>query len=169
MRLALIVATATAFAPARQPRRTVVRAWPWEKDDAPAPAPAPPAKPANPFESLFGGGGAKPAPAPTRAPPPPAARAPPPPKKQGGGMFNTDPFGTAGGGSYVPAGMSKAEYERIQKEGEAKKQANRNRRRGSNMSLAEAQRTGYKTFVSLKGDATQKQAKKGWLNPFSDE
>ena len=62
MRLALIVATATAlFAPARQPRRTVVRAWPWEKDDAPAPAPAPPAKPANPFESLFGGG-AKPAP-----------------------------------------------------------------------------------------------------------
>uniref|UniRef100_A0A7S3ZQW0 Uncharacterized protein n=2 Tax=Pelagomonas calceolata TaxID=35677 RepID=A0A7S3ZQW0_9STRA len=40
MRLALIVATATAFAPARQPRRTVVRAWPWEKDDAPAPAPA---------------------------------------------------------------------------------------------------------------------------------
>ena len=51
----------------------------------------------------------------------------------------------------------------------AKKQANRQRKRGSNMSLEEAQRTGYKTFVSLKGDATQKQAKKGWLNPFSDE
>ena len=169
MRLALIVATATAFAPARQPRRTIVRAWPWEKDDAPAPAPAPPAKPANPFENLFGGGGAKPAPAPTRAPPPPAARAPPPKKPAGGGMFNTDPFGTAGGGSYVPAGMSKAEYDRIQAEGAAKKQANRNRKRGSNMSLAEAQRTGYKTFVSLKGDATAKESKKGWLNPFSDE
>ena len=40
---------------------------------------------------------------------------------------------------------------------------------GSNMSLAEAQRTGYKTFVSLKGDATAKESKKGWLNPFSDE
>ena len=168
MRLALIVATATAFAPARQPRRTVVRAWPWEKDDAPAPAPAPPAKPANPFESLFGGGAAKPAPAPTRAPPPPAARAPPP-KQGGGSMFNTDPFGTAGGGSYVPAGMSKAEYDRIQAEAAAKKAASRGKKRGSNMSLAEAQRTGYKTFVSLKGDATQKEAKKGWLNPFSDE
>ena len=168
MRLALIVATATAFAPARQPRRTVVRAWPWEKDDAPAPAPAPPAKPANPFESLFGGGGGKPAPAPTRAPPPPA-RAPAPPKPGGGSMFNTDPFGTAGGGSYVPAGMSKAEYDRIQAEGQAKKAANKQRKRGSNMSLAEAQRTGYKTFVSLKGDATAKESKKGWLNPFSDE
>ena len=84
-------------------------------------------------------------------------------------MFNTDPFGTSGGGSYVPAGMSKAEYERIQKEGEAKKAANRGKKRGSNMSLAEAQRTGYKTFVSLKGDATAKESKKGWLNPFSDE
>ena len=94
---------------------------------------------------------------------------PPPPKKQGGGMCNTDPFGTAGGGSYVPAGMSKAEYDRIQAEGAAKKAANRNRKRGSNMSLAEAQRTGYKTFVSLKGDATAKESKKGWLNPFSDE
>ena len=47
--------------------------------------------------------------------------------------------------------------------------SNRNRKRGSNMSLAEAQRTGYKTFVSLKGDATAKESKKGWLNPFSDE
>ena len=93
----------------------------------------------------------------------------PPPQKKSGSMFNTDPFGTAGGGSYVPAGMSKAEYDRIQAEGAAKKQANRNRKRGSNMSLAEAQRTGYKTFVSLKGDATAKESKKGWLNPFSDE
>ena len=84
-------------------------------------------------------------------------------------MFNTDPFGTAGGGSYVPAGMSKAEYDRIQAEAAAKKAASRGKKRGSNMSLAEAQRTGYKTFVSLKGDATQKEAKKGWLNPFSDE
>ena len=80
-----------------------------------------------------------------------------------------DGSGTAGGGSYVPAGMSKAEYDRIQKEAEAKKAASRGKKRGSNMSLDEAQRTGYKTFVSLKGDATQKQAKKGWLNPFSDE
>ena len=102
----------------------------------------------------------------------PHTRAPaaPPPKKPGGGsMFNTDPFGTSGGGSYVPAGMSKAEYQRIQAEGQAKKAANRQRKRGSNMSLAEAQRTGYKTFVSLKGDATAKESKKGWLNPFSDE
>ena len=58
----------------------------------------------------------------------PRAR-PPPPQKQGrGSMFNLDPFGTAGGGSYVPAGMSKAEYDRIQKEGEAKKLANRKER-----------------------------------------
>ena len=61
--------------------------------------------PANPFESLFGGRWRETgAGADARA----AARAPPPPKKQGGGsMFNMDPFGTAGGGSYVPAGMSR--------------------------------------------------------------
>ena len=56
MRLALIVATATAFAPARQPRRTVVRAWPWEKDDAPAPAPAPPAVAKDAQVALFSQG-----------------------------------------------------------------------------------------------------------------
>ena len=56
-----------------------------------------------------------------------------------------------------------------QKEAEAKKAASRGKKRGSNMSLAEAQRTAYKTFVSLKGDATAKESKKGWLNPFSDE
>ena len=49
------------------------------------------------------------------------------------------------------------------------KAAHRNRKRGSSMTLEEAQRTGYKTFVSLKGDATAKESKKGWLNPFSDE
>ena len=104
------------------------------------------------------------------APAAPAARAPP--KKQGGGvksMFNMDPFGTAGGDSYVPDGMSKAEYDRVQAQGAAKVQANKQRKRGSHMTLAEAQRTGYKTFVSLKGDAEAKTAKKGWLNPFADE
>ena len=72
-------------------------------------------------------------------------------------------------GSFNQLWMSKAEYDRIQAEGQAKKAASRGKKRGSNMSLAEAQRTGYKTFVSLKGDATAKESKKGWLNPFSDE
>ena len=167
MRLALIVATATAFAPVRQPRRTAA-GGPGRRTHAAGARAGAAGKPANPFELVRRRRRGS-LPAPTRAPPPPA-RAPPPPKKQvGGSMFNMDPFGTAGGGSYVPAGMSKAEYDRIQAEGAAKKAANRNKKRGSNMSLEEAQRTGYKTFVSLKGDATQKQAKKGWLNPFSDE
>ena len=69
----------------------------------------------------------------------------------------------------APGGEVAAYLEHAKAEAAAKKAASRGKKRGSNMSLAEAQRTGYKTFVSLKGDATQKEAKKGWLNPFSDE
>jgi len=90
------------------------------------------------------------------------------------GWFDQKPASTApstagGSGGYVPAGMSAAEYKRVQDEAAKKAQASRAKKRGSHMTLEEAQRSGVKTFVTLKGDAVAKTAKKGWLNPFGNE
>ena len=57
--------------------------------------------------------------------------------------------------------MSAAEFAAAKNADAAKKQASKNKKRGSHMTLAEAQRTGYKTYVKLSGDAVEKESKKG--------
>ena len=78
-------------------------------------------------------------------------------------------FFDGGGDGYVPEGMSKAEYERAKQADMAKTAANKQRKRGSTLSLDDATAKGVKRTTQLKGDAVSKAPKKNWLNPFADE
>jgi len=72
-------------------------------------------------------------------------------------------------GGYIPEGMSKAEYDRAKQADAARAAANKQRKRGSSLSLDEATAKGVKRTTQLKGDAVSKQPKKNWLNPFAED